>query len=426
MLDYVRQGMTNIYNSSKKQKMRIMPIPKINGKYYTRVRWGNDQSGRGDVKFPLSTDRKSVAEHRRDIIQNTSLRGKIIRAYEDNGSAGVKKIKAELDWYRKGGTLIDISLRFEEIIKEYEKYLISQRLSKNTNYIYLQTLNEFVLATELTFVHKIKPKHFTDYKNSMSQLSVHTVNRKLRTIQTFCNWMHDEGHIKSTIRIKKVPAVQRPVRFFSNIEFKVILDNVRKGFPHKIVKTKGEDSELFVDVYRLHRDTGLRLAEPFDNELIMDEQGYRMKILGSTTKNSYQRYVHLTEQQAMIIIQMNKWLENQLKTRIHRYETIKVFSRVFAKALKISQLSGQFHDLRKTFASRLWFLTGQEFALCNALGHTDTSMTKQYTGLDKVELQRAFPDIANMKNGVSEDKTPLRVPKQGDIELYSNFGFMLK
>ena len=170
----------------------------------------------------------------------------------------------------------------------------------------------------------------------------------------------------------------------------------------------------------------MRLSEPFDNELLMDERRYRLQITGSTTKNSYQRYVHLTEQQAMTIIQMNVWLERQLKARKNRYGTIKVFSRVFAKALKKTHLKGKLHDLRKTFASRLWFLTGQEFALCYALGHTDTSMTKQYTSLDKVELARAFPDIADKKNSVVDDKTSLRVPKQGDIELYSNFGFMVK
>ncbi|MEE2765027.1 MAG: hypothetical protein VX600_00895 [Candidatus Neomarinimicrobiota bacterium] len=51
-------------------------------------------------------------------------------------------------------------------------------------------------------------------------------------------------------------------------------------------------------------------------------------------------------------------------------------------------------------------------------------MTKQYTNLDKVELKRAFPDIAAMKNGVTIDKIPLRGHNQGDIELYSNFGFI--
>ncbi|MEE3196436.1 MAG: hypothetical protein VX260_05715, partial [Candidatus Neomarinimicrobiota bacterium] len=80
--------------------------------------------------------------------------------------------------------------------------------------------------------------------------------------------------------------------------------------------------------------------------------------------------------------------------------------------------------LRKTFASRLYFLTGQEFTLCYALGHTDTSMTKQYTNLDKVELTRAFPDIVAMKDSSSDGKNLPRGYIQGDTELYSNFGFM--
>ena len=82
------------------------------------------------------------------------------------------------------------------------------------------------------------------------------------------------------------------------------------------------------------------------------------------------------------------------------------------------------HDLRKTFATRLYFLTGQEFTLCYALGHTDTIMTKQYTNLDKVELKRAFPDIVAMKDSNSGVKKPVRGHNQGDTELYSNFGFM--
>ena len=42
--------------------------------------------------------------------------------------------------------------------------------------------------------------------------------------------------------------------------------------------------------------------------------------------------------------------------------------------------------------------------MCYALGHTDTSMTKQYTNLDKVELKRAFPDIVVMKDSNSDGK----------------------
>jgi len=69
----------------------MMPIFKIKNKYYTRIRWVTDYNDRSEVKFPLGTDDKLVAEHRRDTIQFTSLRGKIISAYEKNSTEGVKQ-----------------------------------------------------------------------------------------------------------------------------------------------------------------------------------------------------------------------------------------------------------------------------------------------------------------------------------------------
>ena len=70
------------------------------------------------------------------------------------------------------------------------------------------------------------------------------------------------------------------------------------------------------------------------------------------------------------------------------------------------------------------FLTGEEFTQCYALGHTDTSMTKKYTNVDKVILSKAYPEIYAIKNGrINEKKVP-RVYNQGHTELYSNFGFM--
>jgi len=92
--------------------------------------------------------------------------------------------------------------------------------------------------------------------------------------------------------------------------------------------------------------------------------------------------------------------------------------------LRRSRIEGKFHDLRKIFASRLYFLTGEDFTLYRALGHTTTSMIMQYTNLDKVELAKAFPDIVAMKNANSGVKKTVRGHNQGDTELYSNFGFM--
>jgi len=408
-------------NSNQK---KLLPIIKERGKYYTRIRWGNDKTGRGHVRFPLATDNKESAEHRRDIVSNSSLRGKIIRAYEEHGNTGVQRIKDQIDWFKRSGTLVESSISIKQAIIEYKYYCIGQRLNTSTIGIYLQSLNEFIEKTPVQNVKQIKNIHFTNFKNSMSHLSAHTVNRKLRSLQTFFNWMLDEGFIKYPVRIKKLSVINPPVNFFSNAEFETILQNVKKGFPHGEAKMDDDDRELFISAYRLYRDTGLRLSEPFNNELKNDSDGYRLRIIGSTTKNSYLRYVHLTEQQALTIIQMNEWVDRQLKTRKNRYDAIKVFSRVFSKSLKLSHIKGKMHDLRKTFATRLYFLTGQEFTLCYVLGHTDTSMTKQYTNLDKVELSRSFPDIVAIKESATDDKNLPRAHNQGHTELYSNFGFM--
>ena len=335
------------------------------------------------------------------------------------------KIKKEIDWTKKSVTLIAIDPTFTELIDRYEDYIKSQRLCDNTISMYLRTLHEFGNSLTNSNVKRIHQRNFTSFKNSMPKLSDHTINRKLRTLQTFFNWLFDENYIDNPVRIKKLPVIEPPINYYSNVEFKLILENVKDGFPFKQVKTIDGDKELFLKAYWLYRDTGIRLAEPFDNELKMDDDGYRLKIIGSTTKNSYLRYVHLTEQQGITIIQMNEWQDRQLKRRKNRYGTIQVFSRVFARALKKERIKGDLHDLRKTFASRLWYLTGQEFALCHVLGHTDTSMTKKYTILDKVELSRAFPDITKLKNSnFIEDDKVLKGSKKGDVELYSNFGFM--
>ena len=129
--------------ATKSNKKRRMPIVLVSGKYYTRIRWGNDKTGRGEVIFPLGTNKMLVAEHRRDTIQDTSLRGKIIHAYEENGKDGVKRIKDKIDWYSKGCTVIELNITIVDIIKEYEEYLQSQRLKVNTIDIYMRTLYEF-------------------------------------------------------------------------------------------------------------------------------------------------------------------------------------------------------------------------------------------------------------------------------------------
>ena len=409
--------------AKKKKSRRTLPVFLESGLYYTRIRWGTKP--RFAIKFPLCTDTKAEAEHRRDIIAETSLKGEIISAYRRYGSEGVKRIKNKIEWQRKGGSVVRSEYTLVDAVDEYREYLIGQRLAQTTVDLYMRDLKSFADITRIKYVSAIQPRHFSRFKRKLTHLSRNTVNRQLRALQTFCNWMYDEGHIENPVRIKKLPVIATPVNYFSNEEFELILANVKKGFPHREAKMDADDIELFLDAYRLYRDTGLRLSEPFNNELKVDSDGFRLQIIGSTTKNSYKRFVHLTEFQATTIIRMNEWVDVQLKRgRVHREYTIKVFSRVFKKALQKSGIKGKFHDLRKTFATRLYFLTGSEFALCHALGHTDTNMTKQYTSCDKIELVRAYSDIARLRNLKDSPENSEWVRKNGYVELYSNFGFM--
>ena len=152
----------------KRKQLRLLPIRKARGKYYTRIRWGSSKYGRNEVRFPLDTDKLSVAEHRRDIVSATSLRGKIIKAYESNGQKGVENLKEEIDWYTKSGTIVSLSLRLLDAVQFYHEYLLSQRLSIVTINIYITVINEFITVIGNRYVDKITPRQFTIFKNKNS------------------------------------------------------------------------------------------------------------------------------------------------------------------------------------------------------------------------------------------------------------------
>jgi len=78
---------------------------------------------------------------------------------------------------------------------------------------------------------------------------------------------------------------------------------------------------------------------------------------------------------------------------------IKYFSRIFKNMLRRVGAPSEmhFHNLRDTFATRLYFQYGDIYRVCGALGHSDIKMTSAYTSFDLIELSTAFPDIAKIK-----------------------------
>ena len=54
----------------------------------------------------------------------------------------------------------------------------------------------------------------------------------------------------------------------------------------------------------------------------------------------------------------------------------------------------KFHNLRDTYATRRWAITGDIKGVSNELGHTSVSMTEKYT---KVKLRRLMDDFPSLK-----------------------------
>ena len=71
----------------------------------------------------------------------------------------------------------------------------------------------------------------------------------------------------------------------------------------------------------------------------------------------------------------------------------------------------KFHNLRDTYATRRWAVTGDILAVSKEIGHTSVKMTEKYTKFKLRRLMQDFPSIA--------PKIELRL-KKGSMDLGLN------
>jgi len=405
---------------------KIKGVKKIDGIYYKRLTWNSESKGnRVDIQFPLSTKDEQISNHEiqyrvtRLVQQYKPI---LIRIYEDGGSRTIREFKNKIDWLNEDVIDIDTKYSINQSIKDYEADCKSNAIKKGTLAGYLFKVNWF--GKTIGFSHpvsRIKKKHITFFKQSMLQgkngrpYSKHYLNSVLRGLRTYLNWLYDEGKIKEVPKIKMFSVPKCSPRYYTNEEFELIMDNI-----HCINESV---DDLMIRTYRMYRETGLRLFEPFENELESD----RLKIHGSSTKNSYKRNVYLTEQQVMLIIELRAFIDEKVKKGKSEEGAVKNISRAFKSALKNAKIPyGKFHNIRDTFATRLYYLTDDIAKVSDRLGHTGFDMTRKYTKFDEVELMDAFPDICELKL----KKSPELELKNGSnfvgVNLYGNFGYLNK
>jgi integrase len=160
--------------------------------------------------------------------------------------------------------------------------------------------------------------------------------------------------------------------------------------------------------------TGCRLFEPFNGYI----SGNWLIIDSDASKTGIDREVELNKNTLSILLEMRDRVEEAIGISGHgskgasRRWQIKKYSRKF-KRCAISEGFGQhkFHNLRDTYATRRWAVTGDILAVSKEIGHTSVKMTEKYTKFKLRRLMHCFPSIA--------PKIELRL-KKGSMDLGLN------
>jgi len=240
-------------------------------------------------------------------------------------------------------------------------------------------------------VKNLTTSHVDSFKQTQKKIALATLHSKLRSIENFLRWAVKRQKTYGLTQNDK-PCIDKPKLvvkkplYITNDMFNrvlIIIDKKYIGDPEK--------ADYLNKVFHLYRNTGLRLREPFRNNLESD----CLKIKAGRTKNSYERPVYLTEDQVQTVKRMKETVQEGIKRGKNRRNMENYISRIFKSALvSLAETGYKFHCLRDTFATRLYYETGDIYKVCGHLGHADITMTTKYTHFDERELEKAFPDIA--------------------------------
>ncbi len=90
------------------------------------------------------------------------------------------------------------------------------------------------------------------------------------------------------------------------------------------------------------------------------------------------------------------------------------YSKVFKDACReIGSGDRKFHNLRDTFAIRLWAITGDIHYVSKVIGHTSVTMTEKYANFN---IRRLISDFPSLSEYIEKR---LNIPKIGIMDTFS-------
>jgi integrase len=231
------------------------------------------------------------------------------------------------------------------------------------------------------------------FKNEYSGIhSKQGININLRFIKTFLNWCERKSYIDKVPRFKPVKIPESPPAYINDDEFEKIIALDTLGSFYK---------QLFI----FHRDTGLRLSEPYQGTL----EGKWLIIQAQDTKQKREHEVELSDELIKIwelmMTRYHDWIKRGMKPGNFPLN----ISKTFHWACKEAKIENhKFHDLRHTFAVRMYLVTNDIYKVRELLGHNSVTTTEKYAKFNRRRLANDFPSL---KQYIQESDQRIIMPK---------------
>ena len=230
----------------------------------------------------------------------------------------------------------------------------------------------------------IKALDIESYKTWLiKRNSVGTAHNRMRPLKTMLRWYYNRGELDKMPYIEMPKLSSAPPLYFTNEEFDSILQYLN-DYDQEIIK--------------MYRNTGLRLMETLHCKVRTKPNGEKfINVDAETNKTGYERQVPCAEADEKAILYLQKKLYNdQSANKRNSYRNL--VQRRFRNACRKADIDRKkhFHNLRHTYAMRLYLETENVMLVSYNLGHTNIKTTQIYARHNP-NLEIDFPDIASGK-----------------------------
>jgi integrase/recombinase XerD len=224
-----------------------------------------------------------------------------------------------------------------------------------------------------------------------------SVNTYISFINAFLTWLHEEGHLPSHLKIKKLRLEQTVFRVFNEGHIRLLL----KYQPGTYYEWR-----LWATLC-LILDSGLRINEALslrDVDVKFDQLLIIVK-----GKGQKERYVPISDEVRKILYRFMKKRDalkinggilfpTTLQTQVGQRNFLRDM-KIFCKRMKIEGVRVSPHTLRHSYA--IWYLVngGDIYTLSRTLGHSSIAVTEIYLrNMGMEQIQKAHQQFSPLSN----------------------------